>query len=70
VNQRFPDLEGATLLCCACAMNYLAVARLLLENGAEVNLAMNDGASPLYLACENGLVDVASLLLQTARAST
>ena len=40
------------------------MARLLLEKGAEVDRAMKDGATPLYIACQNGHVDAARLLLE------
>ncbi len=35
----------------------------MLDNGAEIDRAMEDGATPLYIACRNGQLDVARLLL-------
>lgn len=36
---------------------------MLLDHGAAVNQAMNDGASPLWIACQNGHEACARLLL-------
>ena len=47
----------------ACQKGQVEAARLLLENGAEVDQADKDGATPLFAACENGHVDAARLLL-------
>ena len=35
----------------------------MLENGAEVDLAAEEGVTPLFAACFNGHVDAARLLL-------
>merc|ERR1711977_635089 len=42
---------------------HVAVATLLLDKGAAVDRADKDGATPLYVACQNGHVAVATLLL-------
>merc|ERR1712072_344521 len=42
---------------------HVDVALLVLEKGAEVDRATEDGQTPLYFACENGHVDAARLLL-------
>jgi len=34
------------------------------ENGADVSQATNDGASPLCVACQQGHIDTARLLLE------
>jgi len=36
----------------------------LLEKGADATQTRNDGASPLYVACREGRVDVVRLLLE------
>lgn len=41
-----------------------SVVQILLNNGADVNLCANDGASPLLLACYNGHVNIVQHLLQ------
>ena len=40
----------------------------MLEKGADVDRAMEDGATPLYIACQNGHVDAARLLLNNGAA--
>ena len=40
-----------------------AVARFLVESKADINLATNDGATPLNVDCEKGHEAVARLLL-------
>ena len=40
------------------------MARLLLNNGAEVDRAWDNGATPLYIARPNGHADAATLLLE------
>ena len=35
----------------------------MLDNGAKVDRATEDGATPLYIACEKGRADAARLLL-------
>lgn len=38
--------------------------KLLLDNGANVNLCLEDSTSPLYIACSNGHDNVVKLLLE------
>ena len=49
--------------CIACQEGHVDAARLLLDNGAEVDRAAEDGTTPLFIACYKGHVDVARLLL-------
>lgn len=45
------DASGRTPLCCAVAnSNHLKVVEVLLSNGANVNVKMKAGTTPLYLA--------------------
>ena len=59
--------EGETVLYDACADGHVEVARLLLDNGAEVDRAVSkgrqEGQTPLWIACREGHVDAARLLL-------
>ena len=58
------SLGNAALLYDACEKGKVALARVLLDNGAEVDRACEDGRTPLYIACQQGHVDVARLLLE------
>ena len=42
----------------------MEVVSALLEQGADVDKAKNDGATPLYVASEKGDVNVVSVLLE------
>ena len=56
--------DGRTPLWTACSKGHVDAARLLLEKGAEVDKAEEDGWTPLLLkACWKGHVDAARLLL-------
>ena len=52
----------------ACSHGHVDVARLLLDNGAEVDRAQKDGATPLHIACQNGHVEAVRLLLDNGAA--
>jgi ankyrin repeat protein len=54
---------GLTPLLFAARHGSLAAARVLIEAGADLNLADPDGISPLVLAIRNGHYDVAALLV-------
>ena len=53
----------------ACATGHVDAARLLLDKGAEVDRAKEDGRTPLYVACQKGHVDAARLLLDMRRST-
>ena len=59
------DEQGNTALIVATGIGYLAVVRVLLERGADVNLpvAAHKGKAPLHLACENRNPHLVGLLL-------
>ena len=53
----------ATPLLLACALGYTNIAEILLEHGACVNGRNEWGESPLWIASEEGYLDVVKLLL-------
>ncbi|XP_051782257.1 unconventional myosin-XVI isoform X2 [Erpetoichthys calabaricus] len=61
VNQR--NEEGVTLLHMACASNYKEVASLLLDNGADPQIADNNHWTPLHLAAKYGQAHLVMQLL-------
>ena len=48
--------DGATALFCAAQENFPRVVELLIKRGANVNLSLNDGTSPLCIAAQQGNV--------------
>jgi len=56
------DESGATPLYVAAAMGRSDVVKLLVEKGADVNLATRAGATPLHAALSNEFDEVAALL--------
>ena len=40
------------------------VVRVLVEQGADIDKAKNDGATPLFIASQNGHVDVVRVLVE------
>jgi|LauGreDrversion2_3_1035106.scaffolds.fasta_scaffold81128_2 ankyrin repeat protein len=44
-------------------MGIAKVVRLLLEQGAKVDERANDGTTPLYLALQQGRIEVARILV-------
>ena len=55
---------GASPLFVAAETGHLGTARLLVENGANVNFSMN-GTTPLHVACWTGHLATARLLLES-----
>ena len=47
----------------SCHQGHVEVARLLIENGADINKADDDGDTPLYASCQNGHLQTTRLLL-------
>jgi hypothetical protein len=58
------DEYGMTPLHYAAFKGHIEIARLLLQNGAEVNAKSNRGSTPLYCAALNGHVDILHLLVK------
>ncbi|XP_035398109.1 ankyrin repeat and SOCS box protein 11 isoform X2 [Cygnus atratus] len=57
-------LSLKTLIAQACLGGHVACAKLLLENGAQVNAATIDGITPLFNACCSGSVACVNMLLE------
>jgi len=55
--------ELETALIVSCVKNWLRLAGMLLDKGADVNKADIDGRTPLYRSCYNGNLELARLLL-------
>ncbi|MDR6944873.1 ankyrin repeat domain-containing protein [Mucilaginibacter pocheonensis] len=49
----------------ACADNNIQIARMLIENGALVNVKQQAGATPLHTAAQNGNIELLILLLES-----
>ncbi|VDI17822.1 Hypothetical predicted protein [Mytilus galloprovincialis] len=58
------DARGSSPLNKASARGHTAVAKLLLENNADIYHCDEDDESPLYVACKGGHKDTVELLLQ------
>jgi len=48
----------------AAGSNYLGIAKLLVEGGAEVNVFQSSRVTPLHMAAQNGNIDMIILLLE------
>lgn len=57
------DALGATALIKACMLKRTAVVAMLLESGADANLANTQGLTPLHWAAFKGFADIVELLL-------
>ncbi|XP_032908317.1 ankyrin repeat and SOCS box protein 11 [Catharus ustulatus] len=57
-------LSLKTLIAQACLGGHVACAKVLLENGAQVNAATIDGITPLFNACCSGSAACVSMLLE------
>lgn len=58
------EWSGATLLHDSAGQNCLPVSQYLLDQGADVNAATDDGITPLHMAAQNGNIDLMKLLLE------
>jgi hypothetical protein len=58
------DLSGATPLDYAACHGHVEIARLLLQNGADVNARNKYGSSPLHWAASQGHIDILHLLVE------
>lgn len=60
--------HGATALFIACFKGNVDVVRLLLARRANVNLACDDGATPLYISAKNCRREIVEILLRSTTA--
>jgi len=58
------DEVGSTALCRAATLGHVDVISILLNAGANINLANTNGNTPLHLACYEGIQNAATLLLK------
>ena len=64
--------EVWSILHLACHLKNVEMVELLIDNGADVELTTNTGATPLYLVCETGAhneasIDIINALLEAAK---
>lgn len=64
INIDAKDKTGATPLICAVKLGNTEVVRLLLEKGAQVNIARDDTQTPLHMATRYGFLEIVRLLLE------
>jgi|GEM_PF-2468755 len=57
------NAEGETLLLHAIRNRYIEFSRLLIDTGADVTIADNNGVEPIHEASEKGMVTLVKLLL-------
>ena len=60
-----PINEKRTPLNIAASGGHMDITRLLIENGADINMATSDGWTPLHSAAWKGIKDVVRFLLQS-----
>lgn len=64
INNIYQIHENKTVLYLAVERGSLDMAKLLLDNGADVNKCDIDGKAPLHVAVESGSLDMVKLLLE------
>lgn len=57
-------VNDVTPLYIACQEGYFEIAKLLIENDADINFCCDDKTSPLYGASMNGHIEIVKLLLE------
>ena len=58
------DEHQRTALQAACSQDCISIVKILLEKGADVTVATNDGLTPLHIASSNGHIEVVKMLLE------
>lgn len=59
----FFDNKNQSLLWCACQQGNVDAVKWLIEHGADVNIRINDGFTPLVLAAQTN-IEIVQLLLE------
>ena len=54
---------GVTPLYYAAYHGHTNIVKLLIDNHANINIAINDGSMPLHIAAQNGYTDIVKLLI-------
>lgn len=70
VNQRARNAQKVQPIHAACAGNHPAIAKMLLERGADPNARQEGGFAPLHAAAQNGSLPIIHLLLQYGAGKT
>ena len=63
INEKDDEL-GRTALYLCCKKGFVKIAKLLLENDADINLQNNQGFTPLMIACQENKIYIVKLLLE------
>jgi len=58
------NVHGETLLMQACRRNAKALVKILIKQGAKVNIVNNQGQTALHIACQEELVEIVKILLE------
>ena len=57
-------MDGATPLLISIALRESNMAKVLINNGADVNIPDNEGLTPLHIACQEGDIELAKVLIE------
>lgn len=65
-NVNLPSQNGFNVfpLHSAVAGNFVSISKMLIENGAEINIVQQSGLTPLHSAAQNGNIELIILLLE------
>ncbi|OAF64224.1 Ankyrin repeat domain-containing protein 29 [Intoshia linei] len=59
------SFDGGTALHCCCQVNdRTEIINCLLEHGANTNLQISDGATPLFMCSQNSNIDISKILIK------
>ena len=57
-------IDGATPLLLSIALGKPDIARILINNGADVNIPDDEGLAPIHIACQEGNLEIVKLLIE------